>query len=338
MSRAAFSRRCDRGTRRWRVGDADVCPTRPVGSIGLTRLILALCCALAIALSAAPAAIAQPFDPPYDELVEEETLEAAPATGIDAIVERGVLRVGMPKNDNFPFYGLDDSGEMEGLDSDFAIGLAGVLGVDLEYVRDYDNHNAVIAAVADGEVDCGIAKFSRTPKRGMKVTFSQPYLKFRQALLVNQRALVQYEAKGLDPSRVFDNELEDTIAVLGGTSYVSFAKQLFPKAELLELDTWDEVVAAVIDREALAAALRSREIHAASYRVPEADRAADSCTSDSCNYAIEVRVERLYELMRDELNPACVNLRAAPDSEAAASLPTPEPAPEPDTPAPPTTV
>ncbi|MGD1901439.1 MAG: hydrogenase subunit MbhD domain-containing protein [Geitlerinemataceae cyanobacterium] len=92
------------------------------------------------------------------------------------------------------------------------------------------------------------------------------------------------------------------------------------------------------DREALAAALRSREIHAASYRVPEADRAADSCTSDSCNYAIEVRVERLYELMRDELNPACVNLRAAPDSEAAASLPTPEPAPEPDTPAPPTTV
>ncbi|MGD1900801.1 MAG: ABC transporter substrate-binding protein [Geitlerinemataceae cyanobacterium] len=302
MSRAAFSRRCDRGTRRSRVGYADVCPTRPVGSIGLTRLILALCCALAIALSAAPAAIAQPFDPPYDELVEEETLEAAPATGIDAIVERGVLRVGMPKNDNFPFYGLDDSGEMEGLDSDFAIGLAGVLGVDLEYVRDYDNHNAVIAAVADGEVDCGIAKFSRTPKRGMKVTFSQPYLKFRQALLVNQRALVQYEAKGLDPSRVFDNELEDTIAVLGGTSYVSFAKQLFPKAELLELDTWDEVVAAVIDREALAAFRDEVEVRSIALNAPELAFQLKSVLIADSNDGKGVAVARDNPLLKEVAN------------------------------------
>jgi ABC-type amino acid transport substrate-binding protein len=176
----------------------------------------------------------------------------------------------MPKNDNFPFYAKAQTGsQLEGIDPEFAIGLADVLGVEVEYVRDYDNHDAVIAAIAAGEVDCGIAKLSRTPKRGMKVTFTQPYLKFRQSLLVNQRSLVQYEAKDLTPDQVFDRELTDGIAVLGGTSYVSFAHQLFPKAKILEYSTWDEVVQAVLDRQALAAFRDEVEVRSIVLNNPE---------------------------------------------------------------------
>lgn len=202
------------------------------------------------------------------EVVEEASTPTIP--DIQAILERGVLRVGMPKNDNFPFYSKAKTGNtLEGIDPDFASGLAEELGVRVEYVRDYDNHDEVIEAIAKGEVDCGIAKLSRTPKRGMKVIFTQPYLKFRQALLVNQRSLVQYEAKNLTPDQVFNRDLTDAIAVLEGTSYVSFAKQLFPKAKLLEYATWEEVVQAVLDREALAAFRDEVEVRSIVLNKPE---------------------------------------------------------------------
>ncbi|TAF53469.1 MAG: amino acid ABC transporter substrate-binding protein [Oscillatoriales cyanobacterium] len=246
-----------------------------------TQLCMLLCpliCMVLIAITSfGAAAIAQDSDTLYYNewgepilTLEAEPTETVEIPNVQTIIERGVLRVGMPKNDNFPFYSkAKNSTKLEGIDSDFATGLAQELGVTVEYVRDYDNHDAVIAAIAAGEVDCGIAKLSRTPERGIKVIFTQPYLKFRQALLVNQRSLVQYEAKGLTPDQVFDRNLTDSIAVLDGTSYVSFAKQLFPKAKLLEYPTWEDVVQAVLDRKALAAFRDEVEVRSIVLNHPE---------------------------------------------------------------------
>lgn len=245
----------------------------------LYTLICPLICILLMTITGfSSAAIAQDSEALYyynewGEVIpveDTESSEIAKIPDIQTIIDRGVLRVGMPKNDNFPFYSkAENSSKLEGIDPEFAVGLADVLGVEVEYVREYENHDAVIAAIVSGEVDCGIAKLSRTPKRGMKVVFTQPYLKFRQALLVNQRSLVQYEAKGLTPDQVFDRDLTDSIAVLDGTSYVSFAQRLFPKAKLLEYPTWEEVVQAVLDRKALAAFRDEVEVRSIVLNRPE---------------------------------------------------------------------
>jgi ABC-type amino acid transport substrate-binding protein len=57
--------------------------------------------------------------------------------------------------------------------------------------------------------------------------------------------------------------------VLDGTSYVSFAQRLFPKAKLLEYPTWEEVVQAVLDRKALAAFRDEVEVRSIVLNRPE---------------------------------------------------------------------
>jgi len=210
----------------------------------------------------------------YNEWSESETLDTSKndnssletlnfTANLQGIIERGTLRVGMPKNDNFPFYEVGDKHKsnqdnssnqnMLGIDPDFAYGLAKELGVKVEFFRSYENHDAVIEAVSKGEIDCGIAKISRTPDRGQKVLFTQPYLLLRQALLVNQRSLVPYEAKGLSIDEIFTNDFNGDLAVLKGTSYVTYAQKIFPKANLQEYEKWDQAVEAVIQKKAFAA-------------------------------------------------------------------------------------
>lgn len=205
------------------------------------------------------------FNSEYDEFSDNQS-----QTGVEAVLERGYLRVGMPKNDNFPFYSEKQNGsELEGIDPEIARSLADIFDVDLEFIRNYNTHNEVIEAVARGEVDYGIAKFSRTPKRGSKVVFTQPYLMFREALLVNQKALVRYEARGQSIDDIFQSELTEGIAVLEGTSYVAFARQHFPNAKILEYPTWEEVVNAVLDGEALAAFRDEVEVRSIVINQPE---------------------------------------------------------------------
>ena len=55
---------------------------------------------------------------------------------INEIKKRGYLTVGMTAVDQFPFYYVNDSGEIEGLDVDIAKEVAERIGVELRINRD----------------------------------------------------------------------------------------------------------------------------------------------------------------------------------------------------------
>ena len=95
------------------------------------------------------------------------------AEDVQAIVDRGVLRVGV-KSDVIGFGYLDPlTNEYSGLEIDLAQKLADSLGVDIEYTT-------VTAAtrgqlIDSGDLDCDLATFTITEERRQSWDFSTPY-------------------------------------------------------------------------------------------------------------------------------------------------------------------
>ena len=117
-----------------------------------------------------------------EETTEEGTEEAAEETAaadtewpedVQAIIDRGVLRVGV-KSDVIGF-GYQDplTGEYSGMEIDLAQMIADALGVDVEYTT-------VTAATRgelldSGDLDCVLATFTITDERRESWDFSTPY-------------------------------------------------------------------------------------------------------------------------------------------------------------------
>ncbi len=97
-----------------------------------------------------------------------------PPSRLDAILARGVLRVGMP-GDYRPF-GLQDraTGAWEGLDVDEARAMAAALGVRLELVR--TSWGALMPDLLAGRFDVGAGGVSVTLARQRQAFFSTPIL------------------------------------------------------------------------------------------------------------------------------------------------------------------
>ncbi len=156
-------------------------------------------------------------------------LFAAPAPGdLAAILERRKIVVAMTSDDQRPFFMAGPGGTLTGLDADMAAQIDGELGVKLEINRSAKSVNDTVDLVARGEADVAISKLSCTLSRGKKVILTRPYLVLRKALLVNRM-----EASRLRGNRrlpVFIQQLRGRIGVIGGSSYVGFAQQMFPGA------------------------------------------------------------------------------------------------------------
>lgn len=115
---------------------------------------------------------------------EASTPEDTGATDPDvqAIIDRGVLRVGV-KN-AVPGFGLQDTltGEYTGLEIDIAKKIAEYLGVDIEFTT-------VTAATRTelldaGDIDCVLATFTITEERKQSWDFSTPYFTDAVTVLV----------------------------------------------------------------------------------------------------------------------------------------------------------
>ena len=101
---------------------------------------------------------------------------------VQAIIDRGVLRVGV-KN-AVPGFGLQDTltGEYTGLESDIAKKIAEYLGVDIEFTT-------VTAATRTelldaGDIDCVLATFTITEERKQSWDFTTPYFTDAVTVLV----------------------------------------------------------------------------------------------------------------------------------------------------------
>ena len=156
------------------------------------------------------------------------------ASEIARIVERGELVVAMLGVDTPPFFYTKDA-QLVGLEVDMAKAIASELKVKVRFDRQ--------ARTFNGGADLGISKLSRTLARVQTVSFSNPYLTLKHALVLNR---VRYAA--LAKQRELPEVIRDfngTIGVIVKSSFADYARRNFPKARLVEYQNWPDVVKAV---------------------------------------------------------------------------------------------
>ena len=184
-------------------------------------------------------------------LIKVQMQETPAAPGIKKITDRGKLIVAIHSEDQPPFFYLDKNGQLKGQDIEIAKGIAAELGVNLVFNRDAKAFNDLVDIVSVGKADMAISKLSRTLKRAKIVKFSNPYVVFHQALILNRLELAKKAPtnEDIDP---FIKDFKGKIGIIANSSYVNYAKKYFPNAKPIEFPTWDDVVEAVFDGVVLA--------------------------------------------------------------------------------------
>lgn len=168
-------------------------------------------------------------EPAVEETTEESTEEPAeyPAD-VQAIIDRGVLRVGV-KNAVVGF-GFQDTltGEYSGLEISLAQKIAEYLGVDVEYTP-------VTAATRTelldaGDIDCVLATFTITDERKQSWDFTTPYFTDYVTVLVENASGISTLADLVDKKVGVSS---------GSTSAKSLVKALVD-AGLISADSFNE--------------------------------------------------------------------------------------------------
>lgn len=198
-------------------------------------------------------------DDEYEQrIISEEELILLPLE-FKKIYDRGVLIVAMYSEDRFPYFFVDSNGNLVGSDVDLAYDIAEKIGVRLKFVRTAETFDAIVDQVARGEVDLAISKLSITLPRAMKVSYTEPYLILRQTLLVNrlQLAAIRSEEENVLHTILQSNGI---IGVKANTSYVAYAKEVFPKATIIEYEEYDSIMEAAVNGEIFAAFYDENEV------------------------------------------------------------------------------
>lgn len=184
------------------------------------------------------------------------------AEDVQAIVDRGVLRVGV-KSDVIGFGYLDPlTNEYSGLEIDLAQKLADSLGVDIEYTT-------VTAAtrgqlIDSGDLDCDLATFTITEERRQSWDFSTPYYTDYVSVLVEDASgistLADLEGKtvGVSTSSTSAAKLVEAMIEAGVISGDNYDSSTFDPA------TWTEGVSfrQYDDYPAISTALSAGEVDA----------------------------------------------------------------------------
>jgi len=185
-------------------------------------------------------------------------LKAPPPPDIARILERGKLRVGLFSKDRPPFFMTGADGALSGLDIVLARDIAARLGVGLEFDRRAASFDELCDLAARGDVDVVISKLSRTLERQKVVVFTKPYLQLRQALIVNRIAAVKLKIEEYPLDYLKTATVK--IGALAGTSFVQYAAEMFPRAQIRQFATWGEAVQAVRTGEVVAALYDDNEV------------------------------------------------------------------------------
>jgi len=208
---------------------------------------------------------------------------------IAAIKKRNVLIVSMTKKDVPPFFS-GDAENIRGLDVEIAKRIGALVGVPVEFRRDAESFAEVVEQVRDGRADIAVSKLSITGPRLLTVRFSDPYIKLKQAMIINRLWLSQ-NSQGKEVYEVLRN-FNGKISFVKNSSYDTFARTNFPKAIYTPEDSWDTIINNVTSG-AIAAGYRDEfEIKKISFEKPEAAITTKTVTiSDSIdNIAVAVNV------------------------------------------------
>ncbi len=215
----------------------------------LTKLLaLTLCAVLALGLFAgcaakteepAPAASTETAATETAETAAEETApaeeatsEAAPAeeeaTGLLAQIKaKGKLVVGTEAQ-YAPYEFKDLDANFAGCDIWLAQQIADSLGVELEVVD--MAFDGIIPAVKSGQVDIGIAAFTKTPERAEEIDFSSLYETSAQLLIVKTGDADKYSTK--------EALAGQKVGAQKGTIQSQLILSALPDSELFELEKY----------------------------------------------------------------------------------------------------
>lgn len=186
------------------------------------------------------------------------TVWAAPPSAplpadIQGVKDRGKLVVAMFNHDRPPFFYENEQGKLSGLDVEIAADIARHLGVALEFNRQARSFDGVVDQVVSGGADVAISKLSITMSRALRVAFTDPYLLFHHALLINRLQLGALMTKNPGKSVMeLLSAAPHKIGVRGGTAWVGYAAQSFPKAQVVALESIEELVSSASRGEVLA--------------------------------------------------------------------------------------
>ncbi len=191
-------------------------------------------------------------------------------SAIERIKAKGELTVAIFSEDVAPFFFTDADGKFVGVDPSLANDIAAKLGVRLAYNRAAVTFDGLVDEVVDGRADMAISLLSDTLDRAMRVNFSDSYVSVRQFMLINRlqlSRLLAADQAGADDIPRLINSPSSRIGVIGGTSYVGFAQEDFPKAQKVEFEQWSDMLAAVKSGDLVA--LMYDEIEIGNWRISD---------------------------------------------------------------------
>ena len=208
-------------------------------------------------------------------------------TDIAAIKKKNVLIIAMTKKDVPPFFSGEGE-DIRGLDVEIARRIGVMIGVPVQFRRDAESFAEVVEQVRDGRADLAVSKLSITGPRLLTVRFSDPYIKLKQAMIINRLWLSQ-NSQGREVHEVL-RTFNGKISFIKNSSYDTFARANFPKAVYTPEESWDTIINNVTSG-AIAAGYRDEfEIKKISFEKPEAAITTKTVTiSDSIdNIAVAV--------------------------------------------------
>ena len=206
---------------------------------------------------------------------------------IAAIKKRNVLVVAMNKKDSPPFFS-GEGDKIRGIDVEIARRIGEVLGVPVQFRRDAESFAEVVEQVKAGGADLAVSKLSITGPRLLAVRFSVPYIKLKQAMIVNRLWLSQ-NSKNRETYEVLRN-ISGRVAFIRNSSYDTFARANFPRAIYVPEESWDKIINDVMSGRIAAGYRDEFEIKKISFEKPDATLSTKTVTiSDSVdNIAVAV--------------------------------------------------
>lgn len=149
------------------------------------------------------------------------------AETMDAVIERGSVRIGIAEEDLVPWVGRDKNGKLIGFEVDVAQDLARVLGVRPEFVE--TPFGNLLQDLVAGRIDVVISAYSVTTDRARLALFSTPYGQTDYYLLVDRKTLPESASQG-------EYDVEGyKIGVIADTIGENIAARSFQKAEIVRL-------------------------------------------------------------------------------------------------------
>lgn len=167
--------------------------------------------------------------------------QAVAGDTLQRVIDFKVLKVGMSGNQP-PMTMTNREGGLMGLDVDLARALAAAMKVQLEIKT--MPFGDLMDALEKDEVDMVISGVSITPERSERVAFVGPYIMSGKSILTKDSTLAK-----ISNTQEFNREEVKLLALRNSTS-AAFVRDAAPRAQLIEVASYDEGVSQLKDDKA----------------------------------------------------------------------------------------